>query len=236
MSYSSDGRFLALSDWHEIQIRDAKNPLMIVTNLMRSDADLEMRVLGIAFSPRHLAAGYRDGKLVLWNRETWQQVATIRDQTSFLGALAFSPDGRMLAAGGSSHVINLWEVDALITNSARGLPLRPTAALRGHTQRITAVEFSHDGRTLVTASGDGTAKLWKLFSHVDSSVLKDTQRPIWFSGDGRQLIALIVMDPFISGTRDCDAILGRLVRQRRQPALLPRRFLFRQTAHYWLSG
>ncbi len=190
MSYSSDGRFLAVSDWHEIQVRDVHNPLTIITNLIRPDADPEMRVLSIAISPRHLAAGYRDGKLVLWNRETWREAAVIRDQTSFLAALAFSPDGQMLAAGGLNHVINLWQVDTLIANAERHLPLRPALTLRGHSQRISAVEFSSDGRALVSASGDGTAKVWQLSTQADSSVLRETQRPIWFSSDGTRLIAL----------------------------------------------
>ncbi len=32
--------------------------------------------------------------------------------------------------------------------------------LEGHTQRITYVSFSPDGRTLATASADGNVKLW----------------------------------------------------------------------------
>ena len=34
------------------------------------------------------------------------------------------------------------------------------ATLKGHAGRLTALQFSPDGKRLVTASLDGTAKLW----------------------------------------------------------------------------
>jgi len=39
------------------------------------------------------------------------------------------------------------------------------ASLTGHTDRVHAVAFSPDGRTLVSGSYDGTARLWDVATH-----------------------------------------------------------------------
>ena len=68
-------------------------------------------------------------------------------------ALAFSPDGREVAASGY-HEINLWKTaDGTLDRRLRGLA-----------ERVYDIAYSPDGKWLATASGDpgqfGSAKLW----------------------------------------------------------------------------
>lgn len=67
-----------------------------------------------------------------------------------IGALAFSPDGTLLATGGDDGRIFLWEIPS-------GKQVR---SLDGHKGRICALVFSPDGRRLASASGDETVALW----------------------------------------------------------------------------
>ena len=67
-------------------------------------------------------------------------------------SVMFSPDGKLLASGGSDKTVRIWEL------STRKL----TATLRGHAEHITSVAFSPDGKLLASASFDKTIRLWDM--------------------------------------------------------------------------
>ena len=67
-------------------------------------------------------------------------------------SVAFSPDGKLLAAGDSKGEIRLWRV-------ADGQPL---LTFQGHTNWVCSVAFSPEGDLLASGSADGTVKLWNI--------------------------------------------------------------------------
>lgn len=76
--------------------------------------------------------------------------------TGAVYAVAFSPDGRLLATGADDAAIRLWSLSD---------PTRPTLVgppLRGHSSWVYWLRFSPDGRTLASASRDHTVRLWNV--------------------------------------------------------------------------
>jgi WD40 repeat protein len=67
-----------------------------------------------------------------------------------VSAVAFSPDGLLLAVASEDKVIRLWDV-------ASGTEV---GRLVGHTDRIPALAWQPDGKRLVSAGWDTTARVW----------------------------------------------------------------------------
>src|ERR1035438_8285860 len=77
-------------------------------------------------------------------------VRTLRGYTNSIGRIAWSPDGRMLAAP-SGTMIELW-------NTETGATLR---MLEGHKSIVVSAAFDPTGRTLASGSYDDRIKVWE---------------------------------------------------------------------------
>jgi WD40 repeat protein len=120
----------------------------------------------------------------------------------WISAATFSPDGRWLVTASWDGTARLWDVSSLLPGPARtgntGLSTPDPAAgpfvLGGHQGPLGAATFSSDSHWLVTASGDGTARLWDLTTPnpaAEPFVLRGHEGAILdiaFSPDGRWLV------------------------------------------------
>jgi WD40 repeat protein len=113
-------------------------------------------VMGLAFSPdaHLLASGDFAGVVKLWDvaaRTEWATL-TASEETDYLeevAAVAFSPDGRVLAVA-LGRAVQLWDV-----TTAKRLAL-----LEGHKGKVTSLAFSPGGTRLASGSYDRTVRLW----------------------------------------------------------------------------
>ncbi len=98
------------------------------------------------------------------------------------GSIAFSPGGRFVATAGP-ETARIW--DTLPGRFGRALPV-----LRGHAAGISDVAFAPDGETVLTASDDGSARLWRAATGEQLAVFRSPTAPTraLFSPSGKRIV------------------------------------------------
>jgi tricorn protease-like protein len=125
-----------------------------------------------------------DREIRLWDVKSQRRLGTFNAPRGSIWTLSFSPDGRLLAAGGvADREVNVWDV----TDRTHPRLLPP---LIGHTAGARAVAFSPDGRTLASGSFDSTVKLWSVALWQEIATLREHSSEVGclaFSSDGNTL-------------------------------------------------
>lgn len=145
-------------------------------------------------------AATEDGRTPL-NLAERRERLSVTNRSGGFTSLAFSPDGRTLAiggAGGAGQVIHLIEVATGIRK----------AELRGHLRGISSLAFTADGQRLLSASDDGTIRVWdpvpraketSIHVFARNSINTDWsghQPALWLSPDGRHLLTVYTNEIF----------------------------------------
>jgi hypothetical protein len=88
-------------------------------------------------------------------------------------ALALSPDGKRLAAGGCDRVVRIWDVSGGVLNA------KLEQSIENHADWVLAIALAADGKHLLTASRDKTAKVWDLAAKESVMTFPDHQAPVY---------------------------------------------------------
>jgi WD40 repeat protein len=185
VAFTRDGAAILSGGSDTVKLWDAATG-RLVHSFGRIDDDLYQ---AIATSPdgrffvtpgRKMVPGGARYPLRVWDLRARRVIRTLDGHTGFARALAYGPDGKIIASAGKDKSIRLWD-------AGTGKLLRSLAA---HTADIAALAFSPDGAWLASGGEDNQVTVWDWrtgraaarLTPVDAMVAA-----VGFSPDGRSV-------------------------------------------------
>ena len=147
-----------------------EHPVGALTTRWSPSAD---RIASVAFG----------GSIFIWNVESGEEVEQLTYPKGHLWALAWSPDGRQVAYGGSDSIIRIRDLQSQTV----------IHELKGHSGVVRGLDWSRHGKGLLSCSSTGEVMIWrtdrdqprKVFSiQAESSVY----HVAWHPSDSIQLL------------------------------------------------
>jgi len=203
VAFSPNGKTLVTADGDRtVDLWDLGSGRLL-SSTQPPDSDSTANPTDAAISPNGnlLAVPYVNGQVWLWNAATGQVVRVINadyqaGNVSVGGgynvwAVAFSPDGRLLATADGDWNTRVWNV-------ATGHLLFTLKASQPSDDGVGGVAFSPDGKTLATADGSGAVQLWNVatrrpigtFGHFGLlTAIAQEVNDVAFSPNGKYLAA-----------------------------------------------
>ena len=181
IAYSPDGTILAVAVGNGIWLYDAQTG----QELAQCAGHIH-KVFNIAFRPdgETLAsvAGGQDQTIRMWDVHTGKNLRTFKFQA---WDVAFSPDGKTIVCGGSSHKVYLLDADT-------GKRIRTFIGHKGYDYHVLNVAFSPDGKTIAGMGGHSkTVILWDANTgellRTFPGQTKGIQSLLTFSPDGKMI-------------------------------------------------
>lgn len=168
LEFSADSRFLTV--WHtagnnsspSVWAVDSRNK---ITELFSGGIPLSL-----ALSPdgRYILIGDNEGNLRVFDALVGRNITSVIAHAKGVHDIRFSPNGQFVATVGADNRARWWLFRGQFLYSGNTNTVGPVAALplellqdlNGHAQPINSVAFGSDDQSILTASDDGTARLW----------------------------------------------------------------------------
>jgi hypothetical protein len=125
-----------------------------VVETLAFSPDSHLLAVGTTGAKRNLDTSNTEGVVELWDLSKGKKVADLTGYKGWVESVAFSPDGKTLAAAGD-EITRLWDV---ATHKETSQPITCDG-------RCYSIAYSPDGKTLATGGSGGVAQLWNLADH-----------------------------------------------------------------------
>ncbi len=148
----------------------------------------DVKAVSVAFHPKQpwLAMASNGGEVAIWDVLQGIKRGSLPASTE-TSKVCFSPNGGRFATVADDTITQIWRTEDLFS----GEPPRPLSELQGHSDTVSSISFSPDGRRLVSLSRDESVRLfdvdlgYELF-RLESD--KGSNGIVQFSVDGKSIV------------------------------------------------
>ena len=151
LTFSSDGSLLAAAGRDGVRLFRTTDG-----RLIRTFSGNQLFAVAFDSLDKTLAAGSAEGEVRMWHVTGTTLLHTFAANKQ-ITSVAFSPDGRLLAAGTAAapqgkNPIVIWRLS----------DRKALTSLDGHDSGVLSIAFDSKGQTLVSSGSDGRAVIWRL--------------------------------------------------------------------------
>jgi WD40 repeat protein/predicted acylesterase/phospholipase RssA len=180
--FSPDGQRLASAGADKENVKSIR--LWSLTNgidLLKTfrTPDLDDQILTVSADLQFVAIfSFRHKRIEIWSLSDSRR-ASVLENSNFVieGGGAFSPDGKLFAAGSNWGVVRLWQM----------MDGKQVKDLTGPDDSVICIAFHPSGRMIASGYPDGSISVWDVNNDEPPRTLKEHSQPVLsvtFSGNG----------------------------------------------------
>ena len=149
MGYSDDGRWIVTTGADAtLKVWDATYHTLIRTIELDDGPATSLALYGA-----RALTGHGNGKVVLWDLDRAEKVATVQRNDANIWAVAFAGDPNRFATASHDWKVTLWDARQAAA---------PLQVLDGHENSVQALAYSPQALLLASGGADKTVRLWDL--------------------------------------------------------------------------
>jgi len=155
-------------------------PLFLIANNLNAIEQLTAHggpVKGLAISKnnKYMASASFDYSVVLWKLNPIEENNTLIGHDAAVNTVKFSPRENILASGGDDNKLLLWPLKYPLKKDNEIEPF----ILGKHKGKIVDLDFSRNGKYLLSASWDGSVGIWDIKKRKNIKFLKGHKGPVY---------------------------------------------------------
>ncbi|MEO7983000.1 MAG: caspase family protein, partial [Bacteroidota bacterium] len=179
VALTHDNRYLISASLdYTLQVWDLDQGVLIRT--LKQEQQHALSCIKISPDGNWLVSGDQNGTVILWNINTWKPVQVYLTKAGYVADICFDHQGKWFAVAADATVFILGYRDN-----------QPLFTLKGHREKVHALDISDNDQWLLSASWDSTARLWNMLTGKTKMIFRGHTNSLFdahFSPDQKNIV------------------------------------------------